>query len=355
MEVYHVIGLMSGTSLDGLDMAFCRIQKADNQWDTQILQAQTVPYSAQMTDTLAKLENASAQKYVQTDIALGNFFGKKVREFIVKNSLCVDFIASHGHTIFHQPEKRIYAQIGYGAEISAQTHLPVICDFRGLDIALGGQGAPLVPIGDALLFSAYDFCLNLGGIANISFDYQGDRIAFDICAVNMGLNYLAQKLGLEYDKNGNLASQGIFEPRLFEQLNADKFYEKLPPKSLGKEWFIDSILPILDNNSSKIENKLHTFCRHIAFQIGQIIKKYALNDSRMFVTGGGALNHFLMQMIRGEVSPITKVIIPDNQLISYKEALIFAFLGVLRWRKEHNCLKSVTGCKTDHSGGVIYG
>lgn len=352
MEIYHVIGLMSGTSLDGLDMAYCQIQKQNNQWKAEILQAETVEYSLEMTEKLANLENESAQNYVKTDIELGNFFGVETHKFIVKNKLKVDFIASHGHTVFHQPEHRIYSQIGYGGEISAQTKLPVVCDFRGLDIAMGGQGAPLVPIGDKLLFSEYDFCLNLGGIANISFDYQGNRIAFDICLANMGLNDIAKKLGKNYDENGNLARSGEFEPKLFDQLNADNFYKTEPPKSLGKEWYLGSVQPILENFSAFEINKLHTLCQHIAYQIGQITKTYGSKSSKMLVTGGGAFNSFLMEKIQEETE--IQLIVPNHDLVSYKEALIFAFLGILRVRGEHNCLKKVTGTSYDHSGGVIF-
>lgn len=356
-SIYQVIGLMSGTSLDGLDIAFCQIQKLRNQWNAQIIEAQTVSYPEKLRQKLAHLEYKSAQVYVQTDIELGKFFGEQTQKFIVKNNLNLDFIASHGHTIFHQPEYRVYGQIGYGAEIAAQTKLPVICDFRGLDIALGGQGAPLVPIGDKLLFSDYDFCLNLGGIANISFDYQENRIAFDICIANMALNYLAQKKEKRYDENGDLARQGNFNPDLFEKLNQDNFYNTNPPKSLGKEWFIEKIEPILAQFPIKIEDKLYTFCKHIAYQIGQVIRKYPSQSlpSKLLITGGGAWNSFLVEQIQSEIETREiKIYISDNQLVDYKEALVFAFLGVLRYRQEINCLTAVTGTSYDHSGGVIY-
>lgn len=355
MKVYHVIGLMSGTSLDGLDIAYCKIQKTDNQWNADILKATTIQYPISIKKILSNLENASAQKYVETDIALGRFFGEKTSDFIIKNNLKINFIASHGHTIFHQPNNRIYSQIGYGGEIYAQTKIPVICDFRGLDIALGGQGAPLVPIGDQLLFSKYDFCLNLGGIVNISFDHEHHRVAFDICIANMGLNYLAQQIGLEYDKGGTFAHRGHLESDLFHQLNADKFYEQKMPKSLGKEWFNASMRPILEHFPSPIENKLHTLCKHIAFQIRKVLVMYNTKRSKILITGGGALNTFLMSQIKQEIPHQIEIVKADEKLIHYKEALIFAFLGVLRHRNEINCLKHVTGSLKDHIGGIIYG
>ena len=366
--LYHIVGLMSGTSLDGLDIAYCRFELENDLWHYQILQAKTISYSNSWRERLSRVDLANAEEFARTDSDAGYLFGKLTREFINKHKLEPDFIASHGQTIFHQPENRFTTQIGKGAAIAAVTALPVVCDFRSTDVAWGGQGAPLVPIGDKLLFPDYDYCLNLGGIANISYDEEGVRIAYDICPVNMVLNTLAQKMDLAFDHSGKLASEGTIHTQLLDQLNQLPYYHQQPPKSLGKEWVEMHIWPLLEeyvsdmgsqirdeglqipDPGSRIPDLLRTFCEHIAIQI----KKNSGDDrvKKLLITGGGALNEYLIERIRNHASP--QVIIPDLQTIQFKEALIFAFLGLLRWRNEVNCLASVTGAKKDTIGGAIY-
>ncbi len=351
---YSAVGLMSGTSLDGLDIACCRFELQNNTWSYQILEAETLPYSMKWQQRLANLDRKDAPEFAKTDSDYGHLLGNLTKKFIARHQLEPDFIASHGQTIFHQPENRLTTQIGKGAAIAAETGLPVVCDFRSTDVARGGQGAPLVSIGDKLLFPAYDYCLNLGGIANISFDRNGVRIAYDICPANMVLNTLAKKIDHPFDRDGKLAAEGTIHMQLLDQINQLPFYHQQPPKSLGKEWVELNINPLLDplirDPASGIRDLLHTFCEHIAIQIGKNTGQDRVN--KLLITGGGALNKYLIERIRHHASP--QVVIPDLQTVQFKEALIFAFLGLLRWRKEVNCLSSVTGAKKDSVGGAIY-
>ncbi|MEI7500377.1 MAG: anhydro-N-acetylmuramic acid kinase [Bacteroidota bacterium] len=347
---YYVIGLMSGTSLDGLDLAFCKFSQLNDRWLYKIHCAETIPYSKEWKERLSFLESVSALELVTADVEFGHLLGRLSKEFIEKHHLKPDFIASHGHTVFHQPDKKITCQIGRGSAIAAETGLPVVCDFRSLDVALGGQGAPLVPIGDRLLFPEYEYCLNLGGFANISYEQDGIRIAFDICPANIVLNDLAGAIGLDWDPDGQHASRGTIDHDLLAKLNSLPYYGKLPPKSLGKEWVVEHVFPLLQNAFNSKDDLLATFCEHIAMQVA---KSSSGNREKKFViTGGGALNKFLISRIQFHASH--KIIIPDLSTVNFKEALIFAFLGVLRWRNEVNCLKSVTGALRDSIGGAIY-
>lgn len=350
MTIYKSIGLMSGTSLDGVDIAFCEFNQESRQWHFQILNAETIAYSEKWRSRLATLENGTAFDFALTDTEYGHLLGQLCKSFIDKYQIKPDFIASHGHTIFHQPSKHLTYQIGRGSAIAAESGFPVVCDFRSLDVALGGQGAPLVPIGDRFLFSEYDFCLNLGGFANISFEKDGGRIAFDVCPVNIVLNSLAEKNGLPYDKDGALAMSGNVNPALLDNLNRLDYYNQLPPKSLGKEWVVEQIFPILNSSGLSSQDQLATFSEHIALQFNRITG--VDKSDKVLLTGGGTFNKYLVQKIRQYCIP--EIVVPDDLTINYKEALIFAFLGVLRWRNEVNCLKSVTGAIMDSGGGAIY-
>ena len=350
-ERYQVIGLMSGTSLDGLDIAHCEFDYSNNEWKFKLIQSETVSYDNHWREMLGEIHKKSAEEITAADCAYGDFLGQQVKVFCDKHKLVPDFISSHGHTIFHQPEKGYTKQIGSGAHLAAITGSTVICDFRSVDVALGGQGAPLVPIGDKYLFKDAGYCLNLGGIANISFDKNHVRIAFDICACNLVLNYYAQKKGLSYDENGNLASAGVIVSELLLALNNHSYYKKDYPKSLGREDVERDLIPLIDKFKCRIEDILATFCEHIAFQISNSILDEGTKRG-MLITGGGTLNKFLVNRI-SENSRV-QVIIPERKIIEYKEAIIFAFLGVLRIRNEINCLKSVTGARIDNCGGAIY-
>lgn len=349
---YNVIGLMSGTSLDGLDIAFCRFTVDNSVWTYEIVCAQTIAYPENWKQTILSLEKTDALTFQQVHADYGHYLGGLVSEFIMRNNIKADFVASHGHTIFHQPDKKLTVQIGAGSAIASKCNLPVVCDFRTLDVALGGQGAPLVPIGDKMLFPEYDFCLNLGGFANVSYQHNGVRIAYDICPVNIVMNTIAEKKGKPFDENGAMAKEGILSGYLLNEFNQLGFYKMIPdsPKSLGKEWVIKNINPLIEQYEISDEDLLRTFCEHIAFQIGKSLKNKP--KGKILVTGGGAYNTFLIECIQQHTEH--QLVIPDKKTIEYKEALIFAFLGVLRTRNGVNCLKSVTGASRDNCGGTVY-
>ncbi len=341
---------MSGTSLDGLDIAFCIFEKKGEKWNYKIHSSETIKYPDEWNKKLSSIHTSSAYEFALANTEYGYFLGEKINEFIGEQNISgVDLIASHGHTIFHQPEKNFTFQLGSGAAIAGRTGISTVCDFRSLDVALNGQGAPLVPIGDALLFSEFDYCLNLGGIANISFEENGKRIAFDICPVNIVLNQLAQTLGKNYDNEGNLARSGSLNTNLLEKLNNLDYYTVSGAKSLGREWVDEVFFPVLKSFEISVQDKLNTICEHIGFQIS---KNANGTKSKMLITGGGAYNTYLVERIKFHSN--TEIIIPDKQIIEFKEALIFAFLGLLRFEQKYNSLASVTGASADSIGGAVY-
>lgn len=343
----RAIGLMSGTSLDGLDICFAEFEKHE-KWTFKILNADTLPYSTDWENKLRNSIHLSAESLLELHSDYGFYLGQQVQEFIERHQLeSIDLIASHGHTVFHQPQRKFTLQIGDGRAIKLKTHVPVIYDFRSQDVLMKGNGAPLVPIGDELLFSQYSACLNLGGFSNISLQLNDKRIAFDIAPVNIILNTLAQQFNKDFDENGDLARKGEINEALLNQLNSLDFYQQSHPKSLGIEWCNQHIFPML-KNVPPLE-ALATFTEHIAQQISNIINK---NNSRdLLITGGGAYNTFLIEKIKAKTK--SEVIIPEKEIIDYKEALIFAFMGVLKANNEVNVLSSATGSTFDHSSGVI--
>lgn len=346
-----IIGLMSGTSLDGVDLACCRFVEVDGVLDWALLAAETIPYDEGWRKRLSELENTSAYEYALANVELGHYLGRLVREFVKRNGLKADYVASHGHTIFHQPQHGLTTQIGDGDSIATECGLPVVFNFRTLDVALGGQGAPLVPIGDRMLFDDCDACLNLGGIANISYG-SDSRIAFDICPCNMALNMLAQKVGLPYDKGGEVARSGEVVEELLSRMNSLGYYAQPSPKSLGKEWFVSEFRPIVGGNEYDVKDVLRTSVEHIAQQIANVVNDNAIRS--LLVTGGGAKNSFLIERLR-RLAPKCEVTVPSEDIIDYKEAIIFALLGYLRLNGKVNCLKSVTGASHDNVGGNLSG
>lgn len=349
---------MSGTSLDGLDIAYCVFKNDNDTWSFEIEKSGTVPYDDYWLNTFKTITRLSGLELSKKDLEYGTWLGKVTHHFIQQHHLQPDFIASHGHTVFHQPQIGLTLQIGNGMCLMKEVNLPVVNNFRLLDVILGGQGAPLVPIGDKLLFRDYDFCLNLGGIANVSFDLNGEYIAYDICPVNMALNYLAGKKGLHYDPQGSLARQGTVVPDLLRQLNSLQYYKDSFPKSLGYEWVKDNVLDLLDQSPEGINDLLATCSEHIASRISEDILKIATTSGnahqKLLITGGGAYNDFLIQLINNKCANKLEIVVPDKNIIEFKEALIFAFLGVLRFTGENNCLRSVTGASSDNCGGVIF-
>lgn len=351
---YTVIGVMSGTSLDGLDIACCSFERKGKEWVFDILRAETVKYSSSWKKLLAKAHELSGESLVEADISYGHLIGKAIVRFLLKHRLRVDFVASHGHTVFHQPAKGFTYQMGNGNAIHNTTGLPVVCDFRSLDVLRGGEGAPLVPAGDKFLFHEYDVCVNLGGIANLSMDIRRKRKAFDICFCNMALNYLSATRGAEFDRNGALAASGEIDRQLLKDL--DRLYTKLRRKrpSLGREIFEAQFLPYIDNDGIPVENRLATCCESAAREIAKAIPA-DMKGAQVLCTGGGAFNSFLVSRMLEAADDRFMLVVPDDEIIKFKEAMVFGFLGVLRVRDEVNCLSSVTGAARDTSGGILIG
>ncbi len=346
--IFHTIGLMSGTSLDGLDICFAKFGKENNVWKFEILKAETFPYSENWEEKLRNSIHLKSEELLTLNSEYGFYLGEKVKNFIKKNSLKnIDLISSHGHTVFHQPKKKFTLQIGDGRAIKILNKIPVVYDFRSQDVLMGGNGAPLVPIGDELLFPEFDACLNIGGFSNISFKQNGKRIAFDICPVNIVLNKFAKNLGKNYDENGGFARKGTVNGKILSSLNSLPFYQENPPKSLGTEWVNENILPLLKEETS--ENILSTFTEHSAIQISKIFNEFGLK--RVLFTGGGTYNSYFLERIKSMTE--TEIIVPEKNLIDFKEALIFAFMGVLKINRENNVLSSATGSTEDHSSGIL--
>ena len=342
---YKILGIMSGTSLDGVDLALCSFSK-DKKWKYEIQKTKTILYSKDWKEKLNYLYQKSNKEIAEANSEYGKYLAILILKFKQEHQLSFDYIASHGHTIFHQPENNFTLQIGCGKTISETTKITTINDFRSLDISLGGQGAPLVPVGDLHLFTEYKYCLNLGGFSNISIKEKEKIIAFDICPVNIVLNQLSQNLGLEFDKNGDFAKSGNLIPELLNKLNELDYYKQKPPKSLSREWVKKNINPLL-TPKQKTEDLLHTLCEHIAIQIS----KYLIDEKALFA-GGGVFNSYLMERIKHFSK--SEIIMPSKEIIEFKESLIFAFLGILKLRNEVNCLKSVTGARRDNCGGIIH-
>ena len=347
---YKVIGVMSGTSLDGLDLAYIEFS-FDNSWSFKIIKAETIGYPNKWDEILKNLVLNSFDELEKIDKDYTIYLASTINDFIKKNKIVeLDAVCSHGHTALHQPSKKLTYQIGNLSELSKLIEKKVICDFRVQDVELGGQGAPLVPIGDDLLFYKYDYCLNLGGFANVSTKVNSARIAYDICPLNIVLNHYAIKLGYNFDENGKIAASGNINSQLLKALNQLEFYKSSPPKSLGLEWVNKTIFPLIVFYQLSIKDILRTFVEHSAFQIATEVNK--TRKANVLVTGGGAYNLFLINRIKKLTD--NKIILPSRDLIEYKEALIFGLLGVLKLRGENNCLSSVTGAKRDHSSGKIY-
>jgi anhydro-N-acetylmuramic acid kinase len=347
---YNVIGVMSGTSLDGIDLANLHFN-LDSKWEFEIHQAETIPYPESWLQKLKNLTSFSIQELKKLDKQYTLYSSEVIKEFVSKNQLLnIDAVCSHGHTALHQPQNGLTYQIGNLQELAVLINQKLVCDFRIEDVRLGGQGAPLVPIGDRLLFSNFDFCLNLGGFANISTEIENQRIAYDICPVNIVLNYYINQIGLDFDDQGKLASTGKTHQGLFKKLNELDFYQQSYPKSLGLEWVKTEIFPLIDSFKLTLEDILRTFIEHISIQIAKEIN--SKEKASVLVTGGGVYHTFLMERI--EALTKNDIIIPEKRLVEFKEALIFGFLGVLKLRNEVNCLKSVTGAIKNHSSGKIY-
>ena len=357
MKSYKVIGIMSGSSMDGVDIALCHIKEDNGAFSFTIEQAETIEYNEKWRVRLSQLRKADSLAYAKTDVFYGHYLGQLVNDFIAKHQVKVDLVASHGHTVFHYPEALITRQVGDGASLSAICNLPVVTDFRSMDVAKGGQGAPLVAIGDEMFFSQYDYCLNLGGFANISGKIGQYRVAFDISPANIILNRTARDLNLEYDNNGEIAAQGSINYSMLENLNKIDYYNLPFPKSLNRDWINSELWQIVkDGDKLSPQDKMKTFVDHIAYQIANSIDYLSQKQSegkRVLVTGGGAYNKTLMEHIQSHSDATFEI--PDNKLIEYKESLIFALMGVLRIQNKANIYKTFTGAKSDSISGSLNG
>lgn len=349
-KTYYVIGLMSGTSLDGLDIAYCELKLDDGTWGFDILEAETVNYPKEWRQRLQQAPTLDGLGLTLLNTSYGHWIGQTVRQFIERHHISPVLIASHGHTVFHQPMDKMTLQIGSGAAIAVETGITTVSDFRSLNVALGGQGAPLVPIGDMLLFGEYDACVNLGGFANISMNSEKGRTAFDICPVNIVLNYLAEKVGKPYDPSGSIAAGGAFNQALFGKLENLDYYTLEGPRSLGREWVEKEIIPLMGECGLTVPDQLNTYTHHAAVQIAKTLPRKS--GSKAIFTGGGTYNTHLMSMISERST--CKTVIPSDKVIAYKEALVFALLGVLRMEGMNNCLAEATGAPCDCSSGAVH-
>lgn len=349
MSTYNVIGLMSGTSLDGVDLAYCSFEY-DKGWSYELVKSVTFPYAQKWLDILSNAQEFNEATLQDIDLELGLYYSQLIENFINEHELVPDFISSHGHTALHRPEVSETLQIGNGDVMCAELKMPVVNDFRKNDLLLGGQGAPLVPLGDRLLYSEYDACLNLGGFSNISYEKNGERIAFDICPVNMALNEVAQITGQAYDADGHMARAGDVHERLLNQLNSLPYYQQTGPRSLGREWYTDVFKQKLEAKHISPIDLMATLVEHIATQISRIINP--LEGNTVLVTGGGAYNGFLLERMAHLSTKDLEI--PGDDEVNYKEAIVFGLLGVLRMRNEVNVLASVTGASKDHCSGVIH-
>ncbi|GAB3650478.1 anhydro-N-acetylmuramic acid kinase [Echinicola sediminis] len=353
-HTYHILGLMSGTSGDGLDMAYARLV-FDGQWSFTMLNATTMEFPLDLGARLSKAHLLSGEQLCLLDREFGTWMGQCVKIFCEKEGLSPDAVASHGHTVFHQPQKRLTTQIGCGWSLMQASGLAVINDFRTRDVLLGGQGAPLVPIGDHFLFPEYNLCLNLGGISNISMVTKGQRVAFDISPFNLLLNHFASKKGLAYDNGGQLARSGKVNALLLEKLNSLPFYTQQGAKSLGREDIETVFLPLLEQENDTSENILATLIAHYSFQIAKVCLAYEQSpDSKLLITGGGAYNDYFVEQLSALLVGKIETVVPEPEIVEFKEALIFAFLGALKLRNEVNTMASVTGASRDSCGGTLY-
>jgi len=340
------LGIMSGTSLDGLDLALCQFEELNHKMNFKFIASETIKYSLDWKEKLNQVFNATAVDYFKLNGLYGTFIAEHVNAFLEKNNTTADYIASHGHTVFHQPSHGFTTQIGCGATIAALTAIDTICDFRSLDVALHGQGAPLVPIGDRDLFGNHEACLNLGGIANISLTKHNSTMAFDVCMANLLLNYLSQSIGLEFDKSGDLASKGTIHPILLDELLSIETHFK----SLGRELVEHTFFPILEKHSISLEDKLASCVEYMVVKINQTFIDSDLKS--VLITGGGAYHTFFVNQLRKRFAGT--ITIPSSEIIEFKEAIIFAYLGYLRINNKVNTLQSVTKAKRDSVGACVY-
>lgn len=346
----RILGLMSGTSLDGLDLCLSRFWVSGGRLQYAIEEATTLSYPDTLKDRMKCCHLLSTAEFLLLHNEYGRFCGDACNVFLA-GKVAPSAIASHGHTVFHQPERRFTFQLGAGASIMAQTGIDTVCDFRSADVAFGGQGAPLVPIGDKLLFQDYDYCLNIGGFANISSLEKSASSAFDICPANFVLNVLAERLGIPFDDDGRIARSADVDAGMLESLNSLPYYTLKSPKSLGREWVEQVIFPMIHDSALSTEQLIATYTEHIAVQIAANVTSVGKRP-RMIATGGGAHNSYLIERIAAHAD--IDICTVTDEIIDFKEALIFALLGYLYLTGQNNCLPEVTGASEACIGGALY-
>ena len=349
MREFRVIGVMSGTSLDGIDIVYVNFKK-NKYWKYELINSKTYKYKNKWISLLQNISQEKIDSIKKIDLDYTKLLSKYIIDFINEFSIKnIDFVSSHGHTAIHQPSNLITYQIGNLPILAEYINQKVICDFRVQDVELGGQGAPLVPVGEEYLFPEYNTLINLGGFANITKRIKNNIIAYDICPINIVFNHLSGMVESKYDDGGYIASTGNMNQDLYDHLQKLNYYEQDPPKSLGIEWVDAQIHPILKKFPNEpVKDLMNTFSNHFAFQIVKNIE----DQNNVLITGGGAYNDYLIQRIKNLTN--SKITIPDPKIIEYKEALIFSFLGLLRLLEINNCYSSVTGSKKDHCSGKIY-
>ncbi len=355
--VYRVLGIMSGSSLDGLDIAFTEFDDSGGKWSYAIKAASCYTYGDDWLQKLQEAKNLSAFDYLILHAEYGKYIGQQINRFIEANALHhqVQLVASHGHTIFHAPGKYMTAQLGDGATIAAETGINVVSGLRAIDVALGGQGAPIVPMGERLLWNDVDYFLNIGGIANVSCRKPGTFIAYDVCPANRVLNMLANLAGKAFDEDGDMAKKGSVDIDLLIKLNGLAYYRQPYPKSLANEFGTEVVYPMLLAAELPVEDMLRTYTEHIAEQVCGAFFDMELSNGKLLVTGGGAFNIFLIERLRALLQHLNiEIIIPENNIIQYKEAVVMGLLGILRWREENTVMSSVTGASRDSIGGAVW-
>lgn len=350
MTTYKIIGSMSGTSIDGIDLALIEFSVA-NDINYKFLASKTYKYSEDWVQKLRYNPTISAADLFKLDHEYAIYSAEVINKFIQEFDLNreeINCVAHHGHTYLHRPDLGYTFQLGCSPILSDLVQLDFITDFRKEDVALGGQGAPLVPIGDLYLFKEYDACINLGGFMNISFQEGNSRTAYDLGSFNYILNHLANKLGLEYDKEGSIARSSKADSSLLEKLTKLDYYQRELPKSIGAEYAEAYIIPLVDQFETTVA--ISTYTKHAALIVAKEVDNHSFK--KILLSGGGAHNLYFIDLLQELTT--AEIVVSNQELTDFKEALIFALLALLKREEKINVLSSVTGSNTDHSAGILY-
>ncbi|XP_064473646.1 anhydro-N-acetylmuramic acid kinase-like [Ornithodoros turicata] len=365
---YEVIGVMSGSSLDGLDIIYTRFSLTSSDcWEYNIQHCTCYNYSPTWIDKLKHATSTSALEYQLLNTEYGRYIGEYVLRFIRENRLDgkVHLIACHGHTVFHLPSQLTTSTLGDGATVAAVTGLPVVSDLRSMDVALGGQGSPIALTAERKLFgNEYQFFLNIGGMACLTYAGKNysDSFAVDVCPANQLLNLLANREGRAFDRSGEMAKSGKVSTRLLKDLDDFDYYKKSFPKSLGVDFGPEILYPLIQAHDLSTADALQTFTEHICNQVAEVIRlvERTVKDglpqsSKMLVTGGGARNLFLVDRLTERLKEFRiTVVVPNDELVKFKEALVTSVIGVQRLRGEENFIGEVSGASRSSIGGAFW-